>query len=703
MRLADTVLIPEEAEAFLNGPEIGDRLADFESWVQVGSGGMGVVYRAHQRSLNRTVALKTIRAELSSPAVLRRFLIEGEAAARLDHPNIVPIYEINDEGRQPFISMKFIAGDSLKTLIKRGRYVVPPKTARRSKKEYLDAEKVAARLVAALAHAIHHAHEQGVFHRDLKPGNILLDDQGHPYLTDFGLAKILTQPGEAALAQSLTVDGTTIGTPEYMSPEQALGKKLVEETDLAATDIYSLGVILYELLTGHTPHRGGSHEETLRKVREEEPKRPRAENPILSAPLETICLKCLMKNPLQRYASAELLAQDLERWLEGKPILARRETLAERTSRWIKRNPIGAALIATLFLGMLVVGYFLKSTSDLNKKSRETNRQLEIRQAMILDTVMENIRRITVDPDIRSSLFEHKILALLDGREPVEFFAGDLRLKLGANIDNDPYSMAIRYARALGLIETNMTEELGRDVVFDLNLFKMGHEGYRMLISGEADFMLLNAVDYLEAKKIQPGLVPVVREAKGVEMVWFANTNSGITTLQELKGKSIAFCDHHNPAIWWAKNLLAQKGIHARDLGPVTNFLSAEVLYQMMLLPGMANQRVPSEADTVTAVLAGDFDAGLAKRKQFERHRYRGLVELDSFESSPNLIVARAGLNPETIQAFIQAILPLPPQDLTQTSTSHSEQGFVPVEESFFRNLEAGITKVTRNFEDYAQ
>jgi eukaryotic-like serine/threonine-protein kinase len=290
---------------------------EYELLRQVGCGGMGLVYEARHTRLNRRVALKMIRPDLASKRFLRRFLIEGEAAARLDHPNIIPIFEIKQNGPDSFFSMQFIEGETLKDKIRSGEIGLSKLAAKSEPGEWRNQERASACLIATVARAVHHAHERGVFHRDLKPANILMDPEGQPHIADFGVAKIVQEESRMEAESTLTVPGATLGTPEYMAPEQASGNKSGEQSAIAAADIYSLGAILYELLTGRPPFRGNSNLETLQKVREADLKRPRAIRPAISRDLETICLKCLEKNPQARYATAAAVANDLERWIRG--------------------------------------------------------------------------------------------------------------------------------------------------------------------------------------------------------------------------------------------------------------------------------------------------------------------------------------------------------------------------------------------------
>jgi eukaryotic-like serine/threonine-protein kinase len=311
------------------------QFGDYELMAEVASGGMGVVYRARQISLNRIVALKMIRAgQFASPAEVQRFRTEAEAAANLDHPNIVPIYEVGEHEGRHYFSMKLVEGGSLAERISNLNFPVP--------------NREGARLIATLSRAVHHAHQRGVLHRDIKPTNILLDQNGEPHLTDFGLAKLVESGGD--LTQTLAI----LGTPHYMAPEQAAGRAREVTT---AADIYSLGAVLYELLAGRPPFPSESALQVLQHAQHREPESLRKLKPAIDRDLETICLKCLEKEPAHRYGTAESLAEDLDHWLAGEPIQARPVSAPERVFKWTRRNPAIATLIGlahVLFLAGLV-------------------------------------------------------------------------------------------------------------------------------------------------------------------------------------------------------------------------------------------------------------------------------------------------------------------------------------------------------------
>ena len=279
--------------------ELPCRFGDYELLEELGRGGMGVVYRARQIGLAREVAVKmTLRGELASAEDRKRFRAEAEAAARLDHPGIVPVHEVGELEGRPYFSMKYIRGPTLSRMLADGP--LPPHEA--------------ARILTAVARAIHFAHKNGVLHRDLKPSNILIDEDGQPHLTDFGLAK------QIADAASLTKSGAVLGTPAYMAPEQAGGARGEVSP---ASDVYSLGAILYHMLTGRPPFQAASPVDTVLMVLEQDPAPPRVVNAKADRDLEMIALRCLQKPPDLRYESAESLAGDLDAYLEDRPIAAR--------------------------------------------------------------------------------------------------------------------------------------------------------------------------------------------------------------------------------------------------------------------------------------------------------------------------------------------------------------------------------------------
>ena len=327
-------------------PRMFGDFGDYEVQEEIGRGGQGVVYRARQKSLNRTVALKVIGlGHWATEAHLKRFRREAEAAASLEHPCIVPLYEVGERDGSCYFSMQFIEGGQLDEVTNR-----EPMPVRR-----------AVELIAKVARTVHYAHEHGILHRDIKPGNILLDRKGEPHLTDFGLARLVET--ESTVTRTMEV----LGTPSYMAPEQAVGNN---SALTAATDVYALGAVLYQLLTGHPPFAGGTTYETIKLLLETEPRQPRLLNPKIDRDLSTICFKCLEKDPKRRYSSALALAEDLEHWLKHEPIKARRTGLITRGGKWVRRNPGIAAMAAMLLVLAVPLGVMIWRNDALFRASQ---------------------------------------------------------------------------------------------------------------------------------------------------------------------------------------------------------------------------------------------------------------------------------------------------------------------------------------------
>src|SRR4030095_2574654 len=338
--LLETALDPVEPEREVNAdlarpPPLLMDFGDYELLEQIGRGGQGVVFRARQKSLNRIVALKVIGlGHWATAAHLKRFRLEAEAAASLEHPGIVPIHEVGERDGSCYFSMKFVEGGHLDGVVR--REAMPPRRA--------------AELIAKVARTVHYAHEHGILHRDIKPGNILLDRKGEPHLTDFGLARLVES--ESNVTRTMEV----LGTPSYMAPEQAVGNNAAVSS---VTDVYGLGAVIYQLLTGQPPFAGGTTYETIKLLLDTEPRQPRLLNPKIDRDLSTICLKCLEKDPKRRYSSALALAEDVERWLKHEPIRARRTGIFGRGKKWVRRNPTVALLIVSLTALAAVIGWNL--------------------------------------------------------------------------------------------------------------------------------------------------------------------------------------------------------------------------------------------------------------------------------------------------------------------------------------------------------
>jgi hypothetical protein len=334
-------------------PEAAEPVPGYEILGELGRGGMGVVYKARQVRLKRLVALKMILGGAhAGPRERARFHTEAEVVARLQHPNIVQVYEVGEHQGQPYMALELVEGGNLARLLRGGPQ--PPRAA--------------AGLVEVLARAVQEAHQQGVLHRDLKPSNVLLTAQGVPKITDFGLAKLVNHEANQTPTEAL------IGTPSYMAPEQAAGHGKGSGT---LADVYSLGAILYELLTGRPPFKGATVLETLLQVRTQEPVSPGRLRPRVPRDLETICLRCLHKDPPRRYAGGGELADDLARFREGKPVLARPTGAWQRGLKWAKRHPtlVGVSGGAALALVSLVSWHYGELRARLEEARAEVRAQ----------------------------------------------------------------------------------------------------------------------------------------------------------------------------------------------------------------------------------------------------------------------------------------------------------------------------------------
>lgn len=364
----------EAAESATINPAAGMRVkyfGDYELVDEIARGGMGVVWKARQNSLNRTVAIKMILAgKLAGSVEVQRFLREAEAAANLQHPNIVAIHEVGEHDGQHYFSMDYVEGRDLGSLVRAG--AMQPQRA--------------ARYVKTIALAIHFAHQRGTLHRDLKPQNVLIDASDQPRITDFGLAKFLEDDS------GLTHTGAVMGSPSYMSPEQASGR--IDQVG-PASDVYALGAILYELVTGRPPFREGTAMATLRKVMEADPTPPRKVNVNVPLDLETICLKCLEKSPQQRYHSARDLADDLQRFLDREPILARPVSPLRKVISWTRRHPMTLAAVGTLILIGLGVFTFKLIEENAFLRAQHANPALS-RQPGALTAALDDLNSFSL-------------------------------------------------------------------------------------------------------------------------------------------------------------------------------------------------------------------------------------------------------------------------------------------------------------------
>ena len=605
---------------------VSDRIfGDYELLQQIGRGGMGIVYKARQVALNRVVALKMIRAgEYASPLLIQRFHREAEATANLQHPNIVPIYETGEIHGQHYLSMALIEGGSLDDYIARwvARETSPEKDARSAWRARMED---VARIIARVARAVDHAHQHGVLHRDLKPSNIIVDQRGEPHLTDFGLAKVLGR-GDS----SLTVTGAIMGTPSFMAPEQAAGKNKSVTT---AADVYSLGAILYAMLTGHPPFRADTPVETLRQVVEQEPKHPSTLREGIDSDLSTIAMKCLEKEPQRRYASAVALAEDLERWLRKEPIQARSIHNAERLWRWCRRNPQVAALsgavvvllVAVALLSTVMAIRFASENKELGRAGSNVSSFLNAmwqnanQEFVPLD--FERLKEFRGDP--------------ADG-PPV---ANRLGLRFAVYTHEQPLTMLSNMAPVLAILEHSMARIMARPVQIGLRIYRSYDGAKEALARGEVDFARLGSASYVEVKKLNPQVSLLLSQNGRIRGYIFVRADSSFQSLADLKGRRIAFVDDSSTTgHFLPKRAMSQAGLFAVDLvGGGTNFLGAH-------------------DKVVQAVADGKFDAGACNASivdEFTKEtgiKFRALVEIRETKGLP--WVASPTLEPAVAQSI---------------------------------------------------
>lgn len=407
-------------------------LGAYELLEEVARGGMGIIYRARQRSINRLVAVKVLAAGIfASTDSLERFRTEAEAVASLDHPNIVPIYDVGELDGHPFFSMRFFERGTLARFIADRRVPADPVDA--------------AGLIVKLARAVQHAHERGILHRDIKPGNVLLDAQGEPHLSDFSLARLVDRES------SLTHSTALLGTPSYMSPEQARGESRQLTT---AVDVYGLGAILYELLSGRPPFLGKTAMETVRQVTQSEPRRLMELRRGVDVDLATICHKCLRKEPEARYRSASDLADDLQRWLNREPIHARAIPPAERAAKWVVRHK--AAAVAITSIAFLLPGALaLTSWQAIRARKAEAlaNAHLAVSQANeVRARAAEKAARDTAASEAQARQSAMAVSVFLmnvfsgnpPGRDPTTVTIAEKLAEGGRQLDRVDYPLEVR-------------------------------------------------------------------------------------------------------------------------------------------------------------------------------------------------------------------------------------------------------------------
>ena len=633
---------------------------------------MGIVYKARQTSMKRIVALKMLGSYAAAfPGIADRIQIEAEAAGSLRHPHIVTIHDVGEHEGRPFFSMEFIEGAGLDKFI--GPEGFRPATPTVEKSSLREHQSATIRLMGKVVRAVDYAHRRGVLHRDIKPANIIIDSAGEPHLTDFGLAKVM---GRASV--SATASGSILGTPAYMAPEQASGDSKNAST---AADIYSLGAVLYEMLLCQPPFLGTTPLETLRSVIETEPKHPSSFGRGVDRDLATVCLKCLEKDPQRRYTSASALADDLDRWLDGKPIEARPVRPAERFWRWCRRKPALVALLAVVLLAAMVIGFMsYRLWEQNNERSIVELRGQKDRLADRIDKEWREAGRVSI------SISAEDISSLSGNTIPFEGDESVLNLGLngGARMESTPhYTILDVFAPFANTLRTNIAlrpvavnppdDALGgntpRRVAFKLLLYTTVSNSVEGFVRGETDVMQTSPMAYLS---IRDRGVPVTLLAQQLHQsnsyvrgAIFTRTGSGIEKLSDLKGQTFAFSTS-DPALspHFAKSELFRAGVYARDLASWTN-----------ARPGRPLQLVRE----------GSFSAGSAKYGDVERLIQAGapIKIIHEFRAPSQVWIAAAKADSGSVEAFRTSLLLM--RDLDMLSAIDVDlTGFAPASLSDF-------------------
>ena len=645
---------------------------DYELLERIGRGGMGVVYKARQKSLNRLIALKMLTPHSAAfPRVAERLRLEAETAASLHHPNIVTIHDVGEKDGHPFFTMELIEGEGMDKFIEQTGYRFPG-FHHAEQTQARGPQACVVRTLRTIARAVDYAHKHGVLHRDLKPANVVMDAAGEPHLTDFGLAKILGQDRARS-----TESGSVLGTPAYMSPEQAAGGSKRVST---AADIYSLGAVFYEMLTGHPPFRADTPLETLRRVTEEQPASPTTLNATVEADLATICLKCLEKDPERRYSTALALAEDLERWLRHEPIEARPVGNMERFWSWCRREPRLAGMGAGLIL-LLTATTILGLTLYVR-----IGKELAVSEGNIYRNMGALSRRIN---DVDGS----------DGRNGVRVYAHELALvaqrpflvegnerdvRLGVHLPgqvSEPMKILQRFNPLANCLQTNLAFRADIPLLFELQMYTSYSNATAGLSMDEADLMLVSPASYVRHRSLNKDIYPLAHFAssgqRAVGIALFTHPQSGIHQLSDLKGKSLVFASHELPLFEDPiKSALWTAGLHQRDFSRIED-----------LPRGLA----------ISEILAERFDAGVATLKEFVRLTNAGFqLHLIQKVSAPGYLWVTTGkspkLSPATVQAIQDRLLAIRDLDVLN-SLDESLTGFVRASTNDFDEVEKSIER----------
>jgi ABC-type phosphate/phosphonate transport system substrate-binding protein len=628
-------------------PSEATRFGDYELLEPIGRGGMGVVYKARQVSLNRLVALKMLNPQCSAfPAIAERIRIEAEAAGSLHHPNIVTIHEVSQHEGQPFYVMEMIDGSGMDQLIGTGGFDL-----------------------ATVDPSQHYAHRHGVLHRDLKPANVVIDATGEPYLTDFGLAKIVGR--ELGLA---TGSGSVYGTLAYMAPEQASADARRAST---AADVYSLGATFYAMLTGHAPFRGATPTDTLRQVREAKPEHPSACNAAVDRELAAICLKCLEKDPERRYHSARALAEDLERWLRREPTEVWPVRRWGRIWRWCRREPQLAGLTMGLFLLVTAIAVLASILYRHERFRRTESERMKREQQRALATRMET--EMSTEGQDGFSITAEELAAFGDRAIIVEPTATGVTLASRTG-RMAPDRMVKPYKRFVDYLQPNLAKRVSPPVLFDLRLSFSYPNVLAGLLEGKADLMRSDPAGYVLARQEDPGMRLLVQEASdGKPALWgaiFTRADSRITNLTDLKGYSFVFGELGSAlGDYLPRSALVEADLRARDFLRTTNLSSTKV---------------------VTAVRTRTYDAGAAEWHDLEDIKAgMPLRILKEFRSPSQTWMARKELDDSLIAAMQECFFSLHDSNVL-AGLDPRLTGFLPARPADYDALEQEMERAKR-------
>jgi eukaryotic-like serine/threonine-protein kinase len=521
-----------------------DRVGEYDILDKIGHGGMGLVLKARHRRLKRTVALKLIKVgQLAEEQEVARFLVEARAAAHLKHPNIVAVYDVGEHAGSPFFTMEYVEGQSLHKLISE-RPLQPQR---------------AATIIRKLALAVGYAHESGILHRDLKPQNILLDKYEEPKITDFGLAT------NAQENSQLTATGTVLGTPSYMPPEQARGK---HEEMGKWSDVYSLGATFYETLVGRPPFTAATLGETLQQVMTVDPVSPRSLNPAIPRDLETICLKCLEKNPARRYQTGQELADELQRFLDDRPILARPTSRTEKFVRWCRRNPVIAGAIAAVSLAAVfaIVSLWIGLSQALAAKEEANdalNHSMDIVEDLLVGINEETLLEQPGMQPIKAKIYAkaqtslEKLLPKLERSKRLPETIARVQLQMGqVKVQLGDHKEGLRLMTVANESLEKMHENDATNVKVLTNLSKVKTEIGRLYFN-QRDLKAASApiLQSLELRRKLVELEPDNTEAAQL----LANSEMNVGLLEENLGNPQKALEQYEAAQWRRKALLTKE------------------------------------------------------------------------------------------------------------------------------------------------